>query len=292
MLFQKNTRNSLIASSILASVISVQANAAVEGFSEDYESMTLSDDTSTLTDLADAGWKVGGSVFSGTGEYPGSNFYFYGLFNAPNHDFGHSAVATGDSTNNDDGTQYLNIYSDYNNADAHGTSPKALQTLVVKEWILDESDIGSVVTFSFDAKRPEAVDDGFGGDSGPAVGNNCSLPCTASAFVKTLDPSSNYDTTNFNQEFTTSISQNEWTTFSITLDLSDEALVGQILQLGFDNFASIYENSGVYYDNVSLTVVGAEVPSYNTPISGFAIAAFGALLGWAGLTTLRKQIQK
>jgi len=290
MLFKQNTRNSLIASTILASAISVHVNAGVTEFSEDYENMNLSDDTSALTDLNDAGWKVGGQVFSGP-DLASVN-YFYGLFDAPNHNFGHSAVATGDATKDDVGTQYLNIFSDYNNADAHANPPKVIQTLVVKEWVLDASDIGSIVTLTFDAKRPEVIDDGFGGDSSPAVGNNCSSTCTASAFIKTLDPANNYNTTNLLEEDTSAISQSEWTSFSISIDLSDALLEGQILQLGFDNFASNYENSGVYYDNVSLTVDSQAVASYNTPIPGFAIAAFGALLGWAGLTTLRKQIQK
>ena len=39
----------------------------------------------------------------------------------------------------------------------------------------------------------------------------------------------------------------------MTLDLSDPLLEGQELQVGFDSSSSGYDNTGVYYDNVSIS---------------------------------------
>ena len=132
------------------------------------------------------------------------------------------------------------------------------------------------MTFTFDAKRPDFIDDGFGGDDSNAVGNNCSGTCTASAFVKTLDPDTGFSTTNLIEVDTTAISQSVWETFSITLDLTDFALDGQILQIGFQSFAGNFDNTGVYYDNVSLTLTGESV---NVPIPAAAIAILALGLG-------------
>jgi hypothetical protein len=41
-----------------------------------------------------------------------------------------------------------------------------------------------------------------------------------------------------------------WGRFTISLDLTDALLEGQILQVGFANTASDFEGSGIFYDNV------------------------------------------
>jgi hypothetical protein len=38
------------------------------------------------------------------------------------------------------------------------------------------------------------------------------------------------------------------------LPLTDAALVGQVLQIGFQNTASDFASSGVFYDNVVVTI--------------------------------------
>ena len=43
----------------------------------------------------------------------------------------------------------------------------------------------------------------------------------------------------------------DWATYSITLDLSDPLLQGQILQFGFSTIASNFEGAGNFYDNIS-----------------------------------------
>jgi len=226
-----------------------QSASSISDYSSDFESLTANaaEGTPGASDLENDGWQVGGSVFDSAGNW----LYFYGWFVAPNINQAFASVATGDDTKDDSGVNYLNVFSDYQNA-AHGEG-KTVESLLVKRYTISSADIGKTLTFSFDAKRPEVVSDGFGGDSSPAVGNGCAGTCVAGALIKTIDPSDNYATTNDIRENTTEISQSEWTSYSMTLDLSDPLLEGQELQVGFDNSSSGYDNTGVYYDNVSIT---------------------------------------
>ena len=251
--------------------------------------------TGSEDDLSSVGWKVGGSGWSGvtTEANPlGDNLgYFYGLDPAPNHNFGFSEIATGDDTKDNSGSQYLNVYSDYNHTNAHDNSPRVVQSFVVKEWVISGADIGKTVTLTFDAKRPDFEDDGFGGDTGPALGNGCTLICSAGAFIKTLNPSDNYNTTGNTDVVTTEVSQSTWESFSLTWDLTDPLLENQILQIGFVTVAGNFENSGIYYDNVSFTVSDSPAPqSANVPIPTIALLGFGALLAWSGMSSIRKRL--
>ncbi len=47
-----------------------------------------------------------------------------------------------------------------------------------------------------------------------------------------------------------------WTEYSIALPI-DAALEGQIFQVGFSNLATMYESSGIFYDNVNLSLEGS-----------------------------------
>jgi hypothetical protein len=90
-----------------------------------------------------------------------------------------------------------------------------------------------VFTFEFDAKA---------GNIGGAT--------TAQAFIRTLDPGAGFATTN-NIVFDTTALPTGWGTYSISIDLSDPALQGQILQFGFSTIASNFESAGNFYDNAS-----------------------------------------
>ena len=72
---------------------------------------------------------------------------------------------------------------------------------------------------------------------------------TASAFIKTIDQANNFDLTNEVLEDTTAI-PDTWNRYTISLDLTDPALEGQLLQIGFSATATNFEASGVFYDNV------------------------------------------
>lgn len=294
----KSTKQFAIITSAAFLLAGGPASAAISNYSQDFEGLTVADFVNDNSDLDNDGWEVTGNVFDGTDTtstpFPGNYLYFYGSwYPAPNSGGGaFSAVATGNATKDNVGSNYLNIYSDYNNRGAH-EGGEVVNAIFAQQYTIGNDDIGKTLTFSFDAKRPDVEDDGFGGDSSLAVGNNCANPCTAQAFVKTLDPSSNYDTTNLIVEDTTSISQSAWSSFTLTLELTDPALAGQILQLGFESFATGDDSTGVYYDNLVLNLeqtTDPEVPTYAAPIPLVALLGFGALLGWAGMSSIRKRL--
>ncbi len=88
---------------------------------------------------------------------------------------------------------------------------------------------------------------GTGGTGG--TGGSQACDSTANAFIKTIDQANNFNQTNFVEENTTNI-PDAWDRYSISLDLTDPLLVGQLLQIGFSATASNDEPSGVFYDNV------------------------------------------
>ncbi len=294
---------------------SAPSHAIVSEFSEDYESFTAPADPGVddNDDLSDAGWRIFAQVFAGgtdaSGNGTGLQFdasgnplgfkFQYGLFDAPNGGPGFSSIASGDAPANGSGAQYLNIYSDYNccggppATEGHGpegSGTDVVRALVLKEFAITALDIGKVVTFSFDAKRPDVMLDEFMiEDLSAAVGNGCgTAPCTATAFVKTLDPMSGFIETNLIVEDMTAISQAGWTAFSMQIDLTDPALEGQLLQVGFETIASNFDNTGVYYDNVTLSTIGGA--GENVPVPFAALLGFAALVGVTGIRALRKRV--
>ena len=93
---------------------------------------------------------------------------------------------------------------------------------------------------------------GVGGGGGMAE-SACSS--TAQAFIKTLDPNAGFATTNNIVLDTTNI-PDEWDNYTVTLDLTNPALEGQILQFGFQTIAKDFEPAGNFYDNNVATVAG------------------------------------
>ena len=91
----------------------------------------------------------------------------------------------------------------------------------------------------------------------------------AQAFIKTLNPSAGYATTNFVTVDMTSIPQT-WGTYSVLLPI-DAGLVGQLLQIGFTNTATYYTGSGVFYDNINFQ------PDAPTPLKS---------VSWGGIKSL------
>jgi hypothetical protein len=294
----KSTHKLAIATGATLLLIGASSNAAIGTFSQDFESLNVADGAEGIgaSDLADNDWIVSANVYDGDTSataFPGNYLYFYGeWYPAPNTGAGaFSAIANDDESANNSGSNYLNVYSDYDNRTAQ-ESGQIVNALVIKEYTIDASEIGKTLTLSFDAKRPDAEDDGLGGDSSLAVGNNCSVECVADAFIKTLDPSNGYNTTNYLTEVTTATSQSEWTSYTLTLELTDPLLDGQLLQLGFETFATGDDPTGVYYDNIVVALSGGEPEpeSANVPIPTIALLGFGALLAWSGMTSIRKRL--
>lgn len=204
-------------------VAPVASHAALTAYTQDFESLNMADPNALAAD----NWVVYGNVYTSAGAW----VYGYGTFPAPN---GGTAFCSIDANQGgiDQGLQQLSIYSDYNNTD-HGIG-RLIESNVFHEQTVGAGDVGNTWTFRFDAKLGNLV-----------------APSTAFAFIKTIDPSLGYATTNF-FKFKTDTLPTTWGTFSLSITI-DPALTGKLLQFGFYNVATGYVSSGVYYDNLSFT---------------------------------------
>ena len=217
--------------------------------------------------------------------------YAYGPAAAPNGGAGFSAVAGGEGGFYQ-GDQYLNIYSDYNNLDqqtGQGCGPNSctINTSVFRESTIDAGDIGDTYTLTFDAKSPflDGIFDAALDNTG-----NINKPTSASAFIKTLDPNAGYATTNDIRVDMTNVSNTEWGQFSISLDLTDPLLAGQLIQFGFNTVTTAYDDTGVYYDNICFDN-GGGCPGQPNPVPvPAAVWLFGSALGLLGV--VRRRITK
>ena len=98
------------------------------------------------------------------------------------------------------------------------------------------SEVGKTYTFSFQAKS---------GNINDPAGSS-----TANAFIKTLNPDDGFSVSASDTEDMTNL-PDTWGGFTVSLEITAE-LEGHLLQFGFQNNASNFEPSGVYYDNVRL----------------------------------------
>ena len=137
--------------------------------------------------------------------------------------------------------QQLDVYSDYNCCDlgmpveqGHGNGTDLVETNVFRETTVAAEDVGTTLEFSFQAKAGNIE-----GDS------------TANAFIKTLDPGNGFSVSASDTEDTTLL-PDTWGGFTLSLAI-DGALVGHILQVGFQTNASDFVSSGNFYDNVVVT---------------------------------------
>lgn len=214
------------------------ASQADLSYTQDFETLVQTD----LDALANDGWLVYGNVYDALGAY----LYGYGAFPAPNNGFGFCQIDLLQG-GVDQGLQQLSVFSDYNNGDhANGY---LIESNVFQEQTITAEDVGKAWLFTFDAKL------------GNLAGNS-----TALAFIKTLNPAAGWATTNFiNVDLTAT--PVEWTGYTLQISL-DSSLVGQIIQIGFSNTATLYESSGVYYDNVKFAVDPASAVPDASVIAG------------------------
>jgi hypothetical protein len=204
---------------------------ALSSYSQNFENLVATSSTA----LGDNGWLVGANVFS-----PGGNYlYGYFAFPAPNNNLGgggFSGIAGGLGGANQ-GAQYLNVYSDYNNFGAH-TAGEIVEGYVFREQPVLAADQGKTYKFKFDYRAANSPD----GPSGAT---------TTAAFIKVLDPSNGYATIVNPTLVTTLASNSVWSNnneLSVTIGSN---WAGYILQIGFVSRATSFAPSGVYYDNVS-----------------------------------------
>jgi hypothetical protein len=201
------------------------SHAALSNYSQNFETLVQADPAA----LANDGWLVFGNVWDPTHT---TYFYGYGVFPAPNPGGGFSAIASGEGGPSQ-GAQQLNIYSDYANGD-HAVGNQ-IEANVFREQVVSAADVGSQWKFAFDAKR-----------------GNLEAPTTALAFIKTLDPNAGFATVTFLTNDMTNVPPT-WGTYSITINITP-ALVGHVLQFGFNSTCSNYKGSGVFYDNINFSL--------------------------------------
>jgi beta-glucanase (GH16 family) len=174
------------------------------------------------------GWTTFVNVLDAAGEFT----YGYGAFPSPNGTGFISAVGSGEG-GDEQGVQYLTVFSDYNNADhANGF---AINPLTFQEFTISSGD-SATYRLTFDAKAPT--------ESGVAP------PSIASAFIKTLDPMSGFAITSTIEVDLSTIDSGAWATFTIELELDAGVLEGQLLQFGFSNSSTNYDPSAISVDNV------------------------------------------
>lgn len=215
----KNRVAPVLAAGVLICLIPA-AGLALTPYSQDFETLIQPD----ISALANDGWLVFGNVSDPVGTF----LYGYGPFPAPNDGFGFCQIDL-EEGGVEQGLQQLVVFSDYNNGD-HALG-NLIESNTFQEQVVDAADVGNIWTFEFQAKM-----------------GNLELASTAVAFIKTLDPSSGWALTNFITLDMTTIST-EWGGYSIRIAI-DASLENQVLQIGFANVATLYEGSGIFYDNI------------------------------------------
>lgn len=234
------------------------ARADILAYGQSFEGMSQVDPGALSSD----GWLVFGNVYSPAMAY----LYGYGPFPAPNGGPPAFCVLETGQGGPTQGNLQLSVFSDYENADhANGN---LIESNVFQEQVIGAGDVGRTWYFEFDAKL-----------------GNLAGATTALAFIKTLDPNAGYALTNFISADMTSIPAT-WDRYSVSLTVT-AGLVGQIFQFGFANTATLYEPSGVFYDNIELTetsTVGVPGPG---PLSGrLQLSALGNPATGRGVQTL------
>jgi len=282
-------------------MVSMPSFALIPDYSQDFNDLLPADPADTADDLEleNEGWVFFGSGFK-PAEDPDGYFQYgswQGIGGAPNNVGGAFSGVNVDGAD-PSGNQFLNVFANYNQpercdvtgVDASGNAtcdtsidPSAvvdtdwqIQAIVYKEFDITTDDLGKTVTFNFDARRP---------DDGSAVGINCVSPCTAAAFIKTIDPANSFATTNNIVLDTTAIALGAWESYTLKLDLTNPGLEGQKLQFGFENVNRGYDTSGVNYDNVDFTLT----QQVSIPVPAIAIAGLAGLLGLVGVAGARKR---
>ena len=222
-------------------------------YEQDFESLDQASGTALGTAPGGAGFLVFGNEFLPDG----TPIQGYGPFSAPNGTPGFCSIALGQG-GGPQGDQVLVIYSDYNNT-GNQEAGNLVEANTFQEpfsnpgTLITAADLGTY-TFSFDAKRGDINDPTLPRCDPTSVEYTPNPPCdsTARAFIKTLDPSAGFATTNDFEVITTAI-PDTWNRYSIDIVI-DNALIGQILQFGFAATATNFEPSGVFYDNLLVTV--------------------------------------
>ena len=221
----------------------------INAYSQDFEALDIADPGALTND----NWLVFANVFDPTGGY----LYGYGVFGAPNGGAGFSGIATG-SGGADQGAQYLNAYSDYNNGDhANGNT---INALLFQEREINPVDVGKTFSFEFDYLKNPQVTNGDGAT-------------TTNAFIKILRRSDfSFATIQLESLDTTGASTTTWESGRLEITI-DSTWVGELMQFGYESFATNYDDSGRFYDNIDFkeaASIGTNYCASNVNSSGSA----------------------
>ena len=198
----------------------------IGAYSQDFEALDIADPNALSSD----NWLAFANVFDPSGGY----LYGYGVFGAPNGGPGFSGIATGDGGPSQ-GAQYLNAYSDYNNGDH--ASGNTINALIFQEREINPVDVGKSFSFEFDYLKTPVVTNGDGAT-------------TTNAFIKILRRSDfSFATIQLEVLDTTSASTTNWASGRLDITI-DPTWVGELMQFGYESFATNYDDSGRFYDNI------------------------------------------
>ena len=222
------------------------ASAQLTPYSQDFELPGI--DQTDLATLGDDGWLVGANVFKrDTSTYLDADTtvlrYNYFSFPAPNNP-GAAAFSLVKTTTFEgtppQGDQEIVVISDYQNTD-HGDPNDRIEGLFFREQTVGASDVGKTATFSFLA-HADTVSDISSGTT------------KANAFIKSLDPTFFFTKAKYSVETTALDSDpNNFVQMTLRLPITND-LSGDVLQFGFDTWASGFEPSAVAYDVVEFSI--------------------------------------
>lgn len=224
-------------------------NAALASYSENFESLNATSSTA----LSDAGFVIYENSYHDQGLTNPANSA--GPMPARNDYRGFALVVTGQGGSTQ-GTQQLNVYSNYPSPDQGSLYVDAL---TLQQQTIGIDDLGSIWSFSFDAKQ------------GDIAGTS-----SASAWIRVIDGGT---TLGENRLDTTSLGF-DWGSYALSLNI-DPTWNGKILEFGVNSAATGYTMSGVYYDNLSLSGTPA------VPVPAAAWLFGSGLLGLIGVARRR-----
>ena len=251
MFNKKFTKTSLTALAITSAMaVSSVSHAAISGFTDDFQAVGTGGFT---------GW----SVFS-------DNAGLGGYFIPTASSTGPQISALGDDGN---GNQYMNFYANYDNAAVHtsgGTLKEAISVFREFDFTAADTASGSTWEFAFD----------FSLNAAEPIGGLTE----AGAFIRVFDPVFNLldgDTLDTGAAATSTFQNG---ILSVTLN---PLWVSGKVQVGFNNLATNYDPSGMFYDNTCFSNDGScSAPAVPVPA---AVWLFGSgLLGLVGVARRRK----
>jgi hypothetical protein len=255
MLKKEVYKISLTALAMSTAIAYAPVSSAALAYSTNFESYTSGD----VEDF-----KIGNIVNGGAGWFPGT-------FGAPgDYNNGYSAIVHEGGPAQ--GNNQLSVFSDYNPwSPFTAGAGTTIQAFVYRDvGFIDASDVGTTLTFSFDAKL-----------------GNLAAPSQAEAFIKVLDAVGGTYNEWVNIVFDSDANlTTDWSGGSVSF-LVDASLVGQLVQVGFNNTATDWGASGVVYDNLCVGS-GCGAPAVPVPA---AVWLFGSgLLGLVGVARRKSRI--